>query len=162
MFTFSLFWIIFKSCIAMFHTITSSAISSELMIGSFITSYIFVEVTDISVCKLLCLVCDSTSFVHILVTKHSSALSPCGWIPFLSPIKLCFSNFHVHTKHLGILFKSRYKIGLGLSLRFCSSHMPPRWGQHHGYHSLNSEARKQLVALVTFLQENMEVWLFLL
>lgn len=73
--------------------------------------------------KLFCLVRRDNPFT--LVMKHNSALSTCGYLLCLSPIKLCFSNFHVHTNHLRILLKSRYKTSLGESLWSCSTHVPP-------------------------------------
>lgn len=76
--------------------------------------------------KLFCLVQRDNPFT--LVMKHNSVLSTCGYLPCLSPIKLCFSNFHVHTNHLRILLKSRYKTSLGESLSSCSAHVPP-WGE---------------------------------
>lgn len=108
--------------------------------------------------KLFCLAQIDNPFT--LVMKLNSALSTCGYLPFLSPIKLCFSNFHVHTNHLRILLKSRYKTGLGESLWSCSAHVPPgefqhNWSQHH---SLSSKAVKQLLRWVASLQENVEVF----
>lgn len=92
--------------------LTSSGLSCELAIHSLMVSRIF-SAADICFYKLFCLGCDRWSFCVYLGNKPNSALSTCGYLPFISPIKLCFSNFPVHTNHLGILLNSRYTTGLG-------------------------------------------------